>query len=280
MKWVFGVILAWLVFVMSLAGWWLYFGVTTLSTAAAHGIPSELARHQRMLFLEGCVLLVSLLVGGVALFYFSYSTYQEKSAKEMFFASFTHDMKTALFRLQLEVEKLGQNVSAPEIEKIMGHTRKMQIDLENSLDSTVGQNKKLFFEKVNLKNFMADLHTQWPEFHIKVTGEKELPADRRALHSIFKNLLHNSFIHGQADEVTVTLDNKDDGWQLNYFDNGQPFQGEVATLGQQPHYSPQSSGFGLFIVRQWVSRLGGQVEFSKNKNQSLKVTMTFPGRKQ
>ena len=71
MKLIFGSILAWLVFVMSLAGWWLYFGITTLSRAADQAMPMQFARHQKMLFMEGCVLLFSLLGGGLALFYFS-----------------------------------------------------------------------------------------------------------------------------------------------------------------------------------------------------------------
>ena len=277
MKWIFGVILAWLVFVMSLAGWWLYFGVTTLSQAASYGIPSQLARHQRMLFTEGCVLLVSLLVGGIALFYFSYRTYIEKSAKEMFFASFTHDLKTALFRMQLEVEKLGRKTPSQEVTNILGHTRKMQLDLENSLDSTVGQSKKLFVEKVSLKNFLLDLHAQWPEFHIKVTGIDELPVDKKALHSIFKNLMHNSFLHGEADEISVDLQKKGQRFLLEYRDNGNSFSGSTDDLGVSSHYSPEGSGFGLFIVRSWVKRLGGKVEFQVTSKNSLGVNIDFPG---
>jgi signal transduction histidine kinase len=276
-KWIFGVIFAWLVFVLSLAGWWLYFGVTTLSEAASVGMPVELARHQRMLFTEGSVLLFSLLIGGIGLFYFAYRMYKEKSAKEIFFASFTHDLKTALFRLQLDVEKLSQKTKEQEIQNILGHTRKMQLDLENSLDSTVGDEKKLFIETVNLKNFLVELHAQWPEFHIKMTGEDELPVDRKALHSIFKNLLHNSFIHGEADEVSVDLKKQGHRYHLHYHDNGKAFRGNQSTLGHSPHYSHEGSGFGLFIVRQWVSKMGGQVRFSKNNKQALEVVIELPG---
>ncbi len=274
MRWVFGTILVWLVFVMSLAGWWLYFGVTTLSSAASYGIPSELARHQRMLFTEGTVLLFSLLVGGIALFYFTYSTYREKSAKEMFFASFTHDLKTALFRMQLEVEKMGDR---PGVQSILNQTRKMQINLENSLDSTVGQDKKLYFEKVQLKNFLLDLHAQWPEFHIKVTGDDELLVDKKALHSIFKNLLHNSMVHGAADEVTVSLTKQGHRFHILYKDNGKEFSGDPSQWGQRPTYSNIGSGFGLYIVREWVKRMGGKIQLTASETQSLQVSIDLPG---
>lgn len=274
MKWVFGIILVWLVFVMSLAGWWLYFGITTLSSAASYGIPSELHRHQRMLFTEGSVLLVSLLVGGVALFYFTYSTYREKSAKEMFFASFTHDLKTALFRMQLEVEKMGDT---PEVQKILNQTRKMQINLENSLDSTIGEGKKLYIEKVHLKNFLLDLHAQWPEFHIKVSGPDELMVDKKALQSIFKNLLHNSVVHGGADEVRVELSKEGNRFQLLYQDNGKTIEDNPSDLGRQPQFSSGGSGFGLYIVRRWVGRLGGKINLSTSDQGSLQVRIDLPG---
>ncbi len=274
MRWVFGIILAWLIFVMSLAGWWLYFGITTLSQAAGYGLPSEMHRHQRMLFTEGMVLMVSLLVGGIALFYFTYSTYREKSVKEIFFASFTHDLKTALFRLQLEVEKMGDQ---PEAQTILGHTRKMQINLENSLDATVGGSKRLYIEKVDLKTFLLDLHAQWPEFHIKVSGDGELPVDRKALQSIFKNLLHNSAVHGKADEVEVDLNKYGTWYEIRYRDNGQEYTDEPTELGREPRYSSGGSGFGLFIVRQWVQRLGGKIKLSKSDNGSLQVNISLPG---
>ncbi len=277
MRWIFGVILVWLVFVMSLASWWLYFGVNTLSVAASSGVSGLLARHQRMLFLEGCVLLASLLIGGIGLFYFSFRMYKEKSAKEMFFASFAHDLKTALFRLQLEVENLQKSVEGREVDNILNHTRKMQLDLENSLDLTIGASQKLFIEKVNLKNFLVDLHAQWPEFHIKYNGADTLMVDKKALHSIFKNLLHNSSIHGQADTVQVELKNQKDRVQVFYSDNGQPYGGDLAELGRSSRYSQRGSGFGLFIVRQWVTKLKGDLQFSTNATGALQVVIDLPG---
>lgn len=278
MKWIFGVIFFWLTFVVSLTTWWLYFGITTLSKAAeTSGIPSQLARHQRMLFMEGSVLVVFLFSGGLALFYFAYRMYKEKSAKEMFFASFAHDLKTALFRMQLEIEKLGKTQGETEVDPLMGHARKMHLDLENALDSTIGHNKKMFIEEISLKNFLLDLHTQWPEFHIKFSGEDKIRADRKALHSIFKNLLHNSFVHGEANEVSVELTKKSGRHQLLYRDNGQAFDGDINQLGKATHYTSGGSGFGLFIVKQWVLRLGGKIQFNLSPNKAIEIAIELPG---
>ena len=274
MKWIFSTIFFWLVFVLSLAGWWLYFGITTLSRTTELG--SQLARHQRMLFMEGTVLMALLLIGGLSLFYLAYRMYKEKSAKEMFFASFTHDMKTSLFRLQLELEKLSKQPQAPAVDNLFNQTRTMQLDLENSLDSTVGAGKPLFIETIEFNEFLSELHTQWPEFRIKVSGEKRLSADRKALYSIFKNLLHNSFLHGEADEVIIHIELSDNSLKITYSDNGQPFQGDLKELGQQMRFSAEGTGYGLFIVQQWAKQLRWQLDFQLSPSESLQVVFMVP----
>jgi signal transduction histidine kinase len=274
-KLIFSVITLWLVFVLSLAGWWLYFGINTLANIGSGS--GDLARHQRMLFMEGTVLISALLLGGVSLFYFAYRMYKEKSVKEMFFASFTHDMKTALFRLQLDLEKLSKKHGEVNTDPLFTHTRKMQLDLENGLDSSVGLSKSIFFEELSLKEFIQELHAHWPEFRIKVRGDAKIRSDRKALNSIFKNLLHNSYVHGEADEVVVQIGPDKGGIELSYCDNGKELAHEPSELGQMTHPSSGSSGFGLYIVRQWIVRMGWHIVFSKSPEKSLKVTIHIPG---
>lgn len=278
MKWIYTAILFWLLFVLSLAGWWFYYGISIWPSTPAELNPSQMVRHQRMFFMEGFVLMVSLLSGGLALLYFAYRTYKEKAAKEIFFASFTHDLKTALFRLQLEIEKLGKKTDEPELEKILAHSRKMTLDLENSLDSTFGYNRRVFLETIDLKNFLVELHTQWPEFHIKFSGDAELRSDRKAMHSIFKNLLQNSFIHGEADEVDVRMSKQNGKYHLYYKDNGKSFEGDIESLGVLSRQSNlgSSSGFGLYIVKQWVDVLKGQVQFSAEASSGLQIRIELP----
>lgn len=262
---------------MSLAGWWLYFGMTTLSKAASLGLPSQMARHQKMLFTEGTVLLAFLLVGGMALFYLAFRMYKEKSAKEMFFASFAHDMKTNLFRLQLQVEKIADETEQEGMQIILGHTRKMQIDFENGLDSAIGQKKKIFVESINLKDFLMSLHIQWPEFSIKFSGDEIIWSDRKGLQSIFKNLFHNSFFHGEADQIKVSRSNKAHQDVIVYEDNGKPFSGDLESLGKPGQVALKgNSGFGLIIVRQWIGKLGGSLQFYQTESGSLGVKIYLP----
>ena len=159
MKWIFTSITVWLVFVLSLSAWWMIFGIQTLSQIATLDVEagSTILRQQKMLFYEGSVLALMQILGAVFLFYFSYRMYKEKSAAENFFASFTHDLKTSLFRLQLQIEGMEATHPSPGTAKALAKARRLQLNLENGLDSVLGQKKSLFIEKIQLADFVAEL---------------------------------------------------------------------------------------------------------------------------
>src|SRR5713101_1413558 len=63
----------WVVFTVTLAGWWLIFGLRQLDLIkrlSLQGAP-DLHRYYQMLLWEGGVLIASLLGGGLALFYYA-----------------------------------------------------------------------------------------------------------------------------------------------------------------------------------------------------------------
>lgn len=278
MRFVFTLISFWLTFVLSLAGWWLYFGMSILSKAPELLAQDDLVRHQKMLFQEGCVLMVFLLGGGLGLFYFAYRMHKEKIVKEKFFASFTHDLKTALFRLQLQIEKIGQDVGEEKVSPVLVQTRKIHLDLENGLDSTIGNKKELYIEKIDMNNFLSELHAQWPEFHIKLQGKPaHVLADKKALHSVFKNLLHNSFFHGEAGQIFISINEEKKNIKIEYSDNGNPFKGDVDNLGVVPQQSIEGSGFGLYIIRYWVEKMNGLIQFNHSDSGGLGVQIYLPG---
>ena len=278
MRLVFATISVWLFFVLALAGWWLVFGLKTLSLVGEAHQGYQLAKHQKMLFYEGSFLMALLLAGGLALFYFSYSMYKEKSAKDKFFATFTHDLKTALFRLQLQVENMGRKKSYTdeEVSLVLSSTRRLHLHLENGLDSTLGRQKSLFLEDINMSDFVSDMHVQWPELSIQLKGSGVVYADRKALLSIFKNLLHNSFVHGEATQVHLQLSEENKKMLIEYKDDGKAFTGDIHSLGSQPQKSTTGTGFGLFLACYWMKRMNGVLRFRKGQQGQLEIEISLP----
>src|SRR5262252_1501102 len=68
---VIALVALWVVFTVTLAGWWLVFGLRQLDLINQSNLEGavQLHRHYRMLLWEGGILIASLIGGGLALFY-------------------------------------------------------------------------------------------------------------------------------------------------------------------------------------------------------------------
>src|SRR5438477_10012317 len=192
----------WVVFTVTLAGWWLVFGLRQLDLINQSNLEGavQLHRHYQMLLWEGGILIVSLIGGGMALFYYARREQKRHAQVEEFFAAFTHDAKTALASLRLQAESLqedyaesGQN---PLLDRLLSDTLRLQLQLENSLFLVNLPGGKLIIEPVRLSHLVEALRHHWPDLTITQTGDGEVLADVRALESVLANLVQNAVNHG------------------------------------------------------------------------------------
>src|SRR5256886_15971287 len=81
----------WVVFTVTLAGWWMVFGLRQLDLLNSLRLEgaADFHRHYRMLLWEGAILIVSLIGGGLALFYYARREQKRHGQVEEFFAAFT-----------------------------------------------------------------------------------------------------------------------------------------------------------------------------------------------
>src|SRR5216110_1914303 len=129
----------WVVFTVTLAGWWLIFGLRQLDLLNRLNLEGavQLHRHYQMLLWEGGVLIASLIGGGLALFYYAQREQKRHAQVEEFFAAFTHDAKTSLASLRLQTEALREDLAntgpSALLDRLLSDTLRLQLQLENSL---------------------------------------------------------------------------------------------------------------------------------------------------
>src|SRR5437773_1834226 len=101
----------WVLLTVSMATWWMIFGLEQAQRLRSIGAPQtdELSRVQHMFVWEGATFIGLLLAGGVGLFVSVRREHARQRSVEAFFMAFTHDLKTALFSLQLQVESLVED---------------------------------------------------------------------------------------------------------------------------------------------------------------------------
>ena len=151
---------------------------------------------------EGATFIGLLLAGGVALLVNVRREHMRQREVEAFFMAFTHDLKTSLASLQLQVESLVEDwpdaKNNPNIERLAKDSLRLQLQLENSL-YFAEPDGGLYLEPVDLRAFIESVSVDWPELAVTIHGDARALVDSRALESVVRNLLQNAVTHGAGD---------------------------------------------------------------------------------
>lgn len=277
-------IVFWLLFTVSFAAWWFKVSADHISTLAR--LQPELLEHwqrqRRMVFWEGGAWLVLLVVGGAALILLVQKEKRRVRQIREFFASFSHDVKTSLASLRLQAESLADDMtgqSLPVLDRLIGDTVRLQLQLENSLFLASQDELKLFIENVRLSDLMERMREQWPRLQIASENEAVLHGDERALRTLFSNLVKNAISHGQASELRIKAEPGPRGKViLRFSDNGRGYTGSLQELGLLFHRpkSTSGSGVGLYICRLLVEKMQGSLQFHA-AHQGFRVDVELGG---
>jgi signal transduction histidine kinase len=236
--------IAWLVFTVSLASWWLSVGL-------------ELTNRHTMFLWEGAAFIVVLVGGGLAILVAIRREDRRRQALEMFFMSFTHDLKTSLASVQLQAEGLREDQSDPAtrlpLDRLLQDTVRLQIQLENSL-FVAQPDGRLLKERLDVVAAVERLREDFPTLGIDVTGAGVVLAGIRV-----------ERVPGDIIRIVV----EDNGAGISPSDLahlGEPFSRPSTTSG---------TGMGLHVSRRLVSRLGGAMRFGVAGG-GLVVTIDLP----
>jgi signal transduction histidine kinase len=273
-----GLAVFWLALTSTLIVWWMRFALNLILQFD----PGQ-TRFRAMLLWEGATLLALLILGGGTLIYFIVREADQFERLRTFLAHFSHELKTSLAGVRLQTESLkadNRDASLADlIDRLATDTSRLQNQVENSLFVGGSESRSLYSEEIDLKGLIEILRDSWPRLKIEVVGNAHLRADRRAIESILNNLFHNAIVHGGATLVKIAVQALANGIvELRIEDNGAGFQGDLSQLGQV-FYRPNSrsgSGLGLYTVKSYVIRQGGQVEFSTSP-QGFLVILKWPG---
>ena len=260
----------WLIFTVSLASWWLMVGL-------------ELTNRHTMFVWEGATFIVVLVGGGVAILWAIHREDRRRQALEMFFMSFTHDLKTSLASVQLQAEGLREDQPDPAtrepLDRLLQETVRLQIQLENSL-FVAQPDGRLLEERIDVGTAVGRHSEDWPMLTVDVQGSGRVRVDARAFDVVLRNLLQNAVLHGGATRVDVRIEAASDGRvRIVVEDNGRGVPTAHLPQMGEPFARPSATsgtGMGLHVSRRLVRRMRGTMDFTGASLGGLAVTIELP----
>jgi signal transduction histidine kinase len=268
----------WFFFVVSLVGWWwIYFMNTIVATN------QEMNRSHRMFMWEGSILLAALVIGGLALIFLSYRDEKRHAQLRTFFATFSHDIKTSITRLRLQAEVLeedGASTQSPVLQRLIKDIARLDLQLENSLLLSTTDAENLLSEKMLLSKLIESMRIQWSELDFRLQQDAEITADKRAMVSVLRNIIHNSVLHGQATAIEFAAKVVGNNQvEITVQDNGKGFNGDVSLLGAEvlPSKNERGNGIGLYLCRRLLKKMNGDLRFEQ-ASPGLRAVIRINGR--
>jgi signal transduction histidine kinase len=272
-----GLSLFWFLFTFSLVIWWWIFSFRQLDLLAEVIDPVKFNSMKKMLIGEGSVLVTVVFFGGLVLVLLTYREQSRNVTLRNFFANFSHDLKTSLTRLRLRTEVLAEKNSSPEFQNILAEAQRLDLQLENSLWVAKSDSNKLLKEPVRLSSVIGSLRVEWPDLEVTLQKDIQILADEQAIKSVFRNLLQNAWLHGNAKKVDIKSSLSGASWVLEISDDGKGYKGDITQLGSEllKTKSQSSNGIGLFLTRDLVKRMNGQIHF-KSPDKGFLIELTLP----
>lgn len=247
--------ITWFLFTFAQIVWWWKFSLETL----AHS-----DRLQRMIFWEGLALVAALVIGGGFLIFLTIIHQARHERMKFFFSTFAHDIKTSISRIRLQTELMQETpgeVSKDKLNDLFENVHRLDLQLENSLWMAQLNMFNLYKEKVSISEAIELIRNEFPEMRFQLSNDARVQVDRRAFIVALRNIIQNSKIHGQANEIFFRVDRDAGHVIIQITDNG---EGPVRVNGEPGQAilkssDPNSNGIGLFLSRKLLQRMGGDL---------------------
>lgn len=266
--------LAWLSLTLSLGVWWWILGFRQAKTISEISVSTErqfeLNRVNRMLQLEGSFFLSMLTLGGVTLAVLSYRDHKRSKLIADFFSTVTHEMKTPIASLQLQVEVLLEDTKDLELKRKLEKIWKENLRIESQMGNafylaSLMQGEALYLETLTLHEIKDSYSHHEPDllWEVSIPLSKKVHLDKKAFFAMLKNLTENAKRHGKANQIKLHIDQEKDRICFLLVDNGSGFMGNKKYLTQPflRHSNTSGSGIGLYIVKKLIEKMKGKIEF-------------------
>jgi signal transduction histidine kinase len=255
--------LVWSLFTTSLIVWW-WIWALKLSDQVSE-------QNHRMIKYEGIALIMFVVLGGIFLVSYVWQDHKRNQKIQLFFSTFSHDIKTSISRLRLQAEIMEEELPQaqhPSLGRFIQDVVQLDLQLENSLLFTNMNKHQFLIEKIKLSSLIASIRSDFTNLNIELKQDAELTTDKKWFMSILKNIFQNSLIHGKASHIEISIQrDSQDSVSILIKDNGVGYTcGDISLLGSDILKSnhSQSNGIGLYLSKSLMHKMNGALSFNSS----------------
>ncbi len=203
------------------------------------------------------------------------------SQRTAMLSGISHDLKTPLTRLKLQIELLNKNQKLNSLKEEINEMEKM---INEYLDFASNQYSQAL-EKFNIYQLIQNLIEKSFKKNIKIISPKNLifTGRKNLIRRCIANIINNS--QKYAENILITCKKIKNTTQITIDDDGPGIADEHKDKVFRPFYRIDQSksfkdsnfGLGLSIVEDIVNSHGGTVKlFNNPKGKGLRVLLSFP----
>jgi PAS domain S-box-containing protein len=215
---------------------------------------------------------------------------------DQFVYSVSHDLRSPLLSVKGLLSLIELNLGNPEL--IHQYAGLIGTSI-NRLDDTIieildySRNSRLNIQvdHFNLEELITtifdDLKPQVEadfQFQLKVNGNPQIAADKMRLATILKNVITNGVKYRKKRAVpsyiSINVANTKDICRITISDNGEGIsvenQAKVFNMFYRASTSSSGTGLGLYICKEMVTKLGGEIILSSDLSIGTTIEITLP----
>lgn len=268
------------------------------TTADYQQIHIKYARQRLMIFTEGGVFFVLLIVGFIIVRRVFKIEIELALQQRNFLHSITHELKSPLSTIKVSLQTMVKRKLEPEQTERLINNSLIDLDrLESLVDNIlfaakIEQSQHGFAEdEINIADLLRRVTDRFSnnkkqiKIQLHIADDVYLHLDTMGFISVTTNLIENAIKYSEPETVIlVKLENQGDHVKLSVADNGigipvderKKVFDKFYRIGNEDTRKTKGTGLGLFIVKRFMEIYKGTISIEDNKPNGTVFVLLFP----